>query len=571
MDKISTIFPGALDHAVLTWIQELSPYGVCITDTELTVQGWNLWMESASGLKREDVIGRKLIDLFPELTSRRLDRHFANALKGEVSVLSTVLHKYLFPFPTPVADSSVGHMLQTARIGPLIVQGTQVVGTITTIEDVTQREHQQLQLRKQTERQELFSWALAHLLRSSDPDAMVKQVFPRISAQMTVDVYFNYMLEDDGKTLRLNSAAGIPPALKRQVALRNVGQSLCEASDPRTGTFVFGDLHESDDERVALQRQIGLRAYVCHPLQVEDKIIGTLSFGSRIRNSFEPEEIEFTRVVAQYVGIAIERSRTIHALRNAQEELKLYAKSLDEKVQERTAKLQESINELESFSYSLAHDVRAPLRHIYGYSQLLMEDCEASMSEQAKNYVGSIMRSIQKLDALTKDILAYTQVSRQSIQTAAVDLDALLKDLAARNPALSEPDVLTIKRPLENVRGERLLLGQCISNLLDNSLKFISPGTAPRIIVSTESRIDSSVNPARKTVRVWVEDNGVGIAPDYHEKIFNIFERLSNHTQGTGIGLAIVAKAVQKMGGQFGVESDIGRGSKFWIELPSAE
>jgi signal transduction histidine kinase len=121
-------------------------------------------------------------------------------------------------------------------------------------------------------------------------------------------------------------------------------------------------------------------------------------------------------------------------------------------------------------------------------------------------------------------------------------------------------------RVLPKVLGERVLLNQVLSNLMDNALKFVKKGVQPKIVVR---RCDMQDGSHPNAARICVEDNGVGISPDYHAKIFNIFETLTTDHKGTGIGLAIVAKAMTKMNGKFGVESEPGRGSRFWIELPT--
>lgn len=562
-----------LDRAILHWMHELSPHGICATDTDLKIRSWNSWLEAASGLSKAEVIGKSLLESFPEIKARRLDAYFHKALKGEISMLSAGFHQYLFRFPSPIKSPGFSLMLQAFRIAPLMENGV-VVGTITTIEDVTQREYQNSLLRKQSERQELFSWALAHLLQSRDPDTLVKRLFPRVSAFMNVDTYWTYLMEDDGR-LHLHSSAGISPGLKQQITERFPGEAFAEAS-ASGDTFQLSNIQETSSIDAASHRQLGLHAYVCHPLTVDDKVIGTLSFGSRSRAMFDKEEVEFTRVIAQYVAIAIERLRNVDALRKAQEELSRHAESLEAKVQERTAKLRESIADLESFSYSLAHDLRAPLRHIQGYAQLLKEDFGENISPEATAYVDAIARSIKRLDALTQDILTYNQVSRHKVEMLPIDLEAVVQDVIARNPAFSEPGVVIVKSPLHPVLGERVLLDQSLGNLLDNALKFVPKSVRPQIIVRTELRSPEpeGTRPRafchRERVRIWVEDNGIGIAPEFHGKIFGIFERLASDSQGTGIGLAIVSKAVDRMGGSLGVVSESHKGSRFWIELPAA-
>jgi PAS domain S-box-containing protein len=585
----------SLDRAILGWMQELTPHGILVTDTELRVKRWNLWLETNSGLARTEVLDRPLFEIFPEVAARRMDRYFRNALEGQVSLLSSALHGYLLPFPSPVREAGLLHMLQAARVAPLMEQD-QVVGTITTIEDVTQREFQNSRVYRQHQRQELFSWALAQLIEAPDPEGMVKQIFPRISAHIFVDTYLNYLLEPDGR-LYLHSSGGISREMREKLAAIHLSGTLCGTSGGRPEPVTFSSIHRSEEAKLEFARQLGLRAYVCNPLLVGEKLIGTLAFASRTRDHFTEDEVEFTGIVAQYVAIAIDRARNESALRRAQAELSRHAESLEQKVQERTRNLQETIAELESFSYSLAHDVRAPLRHIHGFSQALIEDHNHELSTEARKHVGSIDRAIQRLDALTLDILEYSKVASKPVQLTPVALEPLVREIISHNGALSVPGVVTVNSPLHSVLAERSLLDQCLTNLLDNALKFIPTPVAPRITVTTElrngehnqepdARADKpsaplhpvgpsatrEQNPTRKArwVRIWVEDNGIGISPEFHGKIFGIFERLSHQQEGTGIGLAIVSKSIQRMGGRLGVESQSGQGSRFWVELPAA-
>ena len=143
-------------------------------------------------------------------------------------------------------------------------------------------------------------------------------------------------------------------------------------------------------------------------------------------------------------------------------------------------------------------------------------------------------------------------------------IDSLLKEvLTVMNPVSAPAINLEIAPNLLPVLATPTLLGQCLSNLVSNAAKFVAPGTTPRIHIYTEPRDDR--------VRIWVEDNGLGIDPAYHGKIFGLFERAGNvrDHDGTGVGLAIVARASQRMGGSCGVESSLGSGSRFWIELPA--
>jgi signal transduction histidine kinase len=197
------------------------------------------------------------------------------------------------------------------------------------------------------------------------------------------------------------------------------------------------------------------------------------------------------------------------------------------------------------------------------YAQALLEDSGAELSATGRDYAQKIARSAQRMDHLTQDLLTYTRVSREGVMLERIDLTALIRDVMQTYPSLLPwSAAIELRGAFPAVLGHAPSLMQCFSNLLDNAIKFAAPDRPPRIEVSAELRGD--------TVRVNVSDNGVGIAPEHHERIFGIFERVSHRANGTGIGLAIVRRAVERMGGRVGVESTPGNGATFWLELPHA-
>jgi signal transduction histidine kinase len=173
------------------------------------------------------------------------------------------------------------------------------------------------------------------------------------------------------------------------------------------------------------------------------------------------------------------------------------------------------------------------------------------------------MRSAVRLDRLIQDVLSYTRILHAKVPMEPVDLDRLVRDLIETFPngQLPKPEI-TIKGSLPKVMGNQALLAQCVSNLLSNGAKFVSPGTTALVEISAEATDDASI-------RVWFKDNGIGIASENHNRIFRLFERIHPATEyeGTGIGLTIVRKAIERMGAQVGFESALGKGSSFWIQL----
>jgi PAS domain S-box-containing protein len=248
--------------------------------------------------------------------------------------------------------------------------------------------------------------------------------------------------------------------------------------------------------------------------------------------------------------------------KQAEELMKSEAKRLDALVEQRTASLQETIGELEAFSYSISHDMRAPLRAMQGYAKALLADYNDRLDPEATHYLDRISRSSNRLDSLIQDVLAYSRVTKDEILLHTVDVERLIDDILSSHPEFQAPQVrVTIEKPLHRVLGHEAYLTQCITNLLGNAIKFVPPGVVPEIGIRSE-RLNGKV-------RLWFEDNGIGIDPSHHERIFQIFGQVYPEKKygGTGIGLAIVRKAVQRMNGEAGVESGMDKGSRFWLVL----
>jgi signal transduction histidine kinase len=233
-------------------------------------------------------------------------------------------------------------------------------------------------------------------------------------------------------------------------------------------------------------------------------------------------------------------------------------------IQELNDKLKTANEELEAFSYSVSHDLRSPLRAMQGYAHALLEDFGNKLEGEGEEYLQRIKKAAVRMDALVQDVLAYSRLSKVDVQIVPVELDALLQEIIRDSRGLAQARAhVAVKTPLHAVMGHEACLTQCLSNLLENSAKFVPLGKAPSIVVRTELRSSS--------VRIWVEDNGIGIDPAHHHRIFQMFGRVhhNNTYEGTGMGLTIVKKAVERMGGTLGLESTLGEGSRFWIDLPA--
>jgi signal transduction histidine kinase len=256
--------------------------------------------------------------------------------------------------------------------------------------------------------------------------------------------------------------------------------------------------------------------------------------------------------------------RDITLLKQTQEQLEAHAAALEARVQERTARLQETVGELEAFSYSLSHDMRAPLRAIQGFAEVIIEE-EGYKTPDSLEYLRKIIAAANRMDRLIRDVLSFARFSRTEIEMSAVNLDELVRDIIRERPELQPPRAtVVVDHPLIAVQGHAASLTQCLTNLLDNAVKFMPPRKQARVRVYTDMHDDR--------VRLCVADNGIGIDPAGHKRLFGMFERLNpaHSYQGTGVGLAIVRRAAERMHGSVGVQSAEGLGSTFWIELQKA-
>jgi PAS domain S-box-containing protein len=259
-----------------------------------------------------------------------------------------------------------------------------------------------------------------------------------------------------------------------------------------------------------------------------------------------------------------EQRRAAEALNDARQALAQQNQVLENTVQQRTASLRDTIMELEAFSYSISHDMRAPLRAMQGYSDALLNDYHAKLEPEAAHYLQRISRAASRLDLLIRDVLAYSRIVKGDVDLKAINLETLIADIIQNYPNLHPSKIRVVVSTLPTVMAHEALLTQVISNLLGNAVKFSNPQIQPEVRISAETN--------GSEVRICFEDNGIGIDSQHHQQIFQIFGRVypEKKYEGTGIGLAVVKKAAERMGGTAGVQSALGKGSRFWITLKRA-
>jgi signal transduction histidine kinase len=259
-------------------------------------------------------------------------------------------------------------------------------------------------------------------------------------------------------------------------------------------------------------------------------------------------------------ALLLERRRR----RRAKEALDELNAELETRIEARTNALNAKTRELESFAYSVAHDLKAPLRGIDGYTGLLLEDYAQELEGEGRTFLEKIQGSTDEMNQLIDDLLAYSRLERRELKTDRVELAPVINSL------VEEKRREATERPIEfvvDVNGAIVIadisgLAQAVRNYLDNAIKFTRKVTQPRIEVGSKEDSERCL--------LWVRDNGIGFDMKYHDRIFDIFQRLNGTEDypGTGVGLAIVRKAMERIGGKAWAESEPGNGATFYLEFP---
>lgn len=337
---------------------------------------------------------------------------------------------------------------------------------------------------------------------------------------------------------------GIPEALRR--------------GEPFLVENISTPEHPSPMEQVLIEE--GVQSYAMLPLIYGGDLLGVLLLGSGESGRCGTEVLEIAGEIADVLAVAIQQVRLM-------EQVQQHAEQLERRVEQRTRELKEAQTELEAFTYSISHDLRGHLWTVQGFTDLLAEKYAEALGPDGLDYVDSIADGARAMTVLLQDLLTYSHINRGELTPSPVDLDRLVADLKVRfDTRIAAREVSVISEaPLGTVLAHKSTLEQVLAQLLDNAITYVPQDRKPLIRLRTEM--------VEGRTRLWVEDNGVGIPPEQRKRIFRVFQRLhaDEAYPGTGIGLAIVQRGIARMGGQVGVESAPGEGSRFWVELPTAE
>jgi PAS domain S-box-containing protein len=413
----------------------------------------------------------------------------------------------------------------------------------------------EMTLREKRARTQLLNETLTHLLTSEEPENMVRDLFPRVASSLKLDVYLNYVLEVGGQRLRLHSAGGLTEEQTRAFSVLEMGQAMCGKSAQTLLPVVETKLQQSTDPRAAALKSIGLDAYVCHPMLVGERLIGTLSFGSRSLGEFGVDEINFLRTITQYVAIALDRAAHNRALSESGEALRASE-----------ARLMEADRRKDEFIALLAHELRNPLGPIRNGLAVLNSDVPR---EQATRALATIERQTVHMTKLVDDLLDVARVKngKLNLTMRRVELVEVVGKSIEDHRSTLEQDGRRIELEFAQeplwVRGDDTRISQIVENLLTNACKFT--GDDGTITISLKKSGDRAV--------LKVIDTGIGMEPGTISRLFEPFSQadasLDRSRGGLGLGLALVKGLVDSHAAEIAVHSDgLGKGCTFTISFP---
>ncbi len=502
--------PVAPELAVrlLAAIVDSSDDAIISKDLAGTITSWNKAAERIFGYAADEIIGQSVFKLVPLERQPEEERILAGLRNGE----------RLDHYET-VRVRKDGSLVQVAlTVTPIIDSAGQVVGASKVVHDITVQ-------KRAVEATRL----LASIVDSSD-DAIISK-----------------------------SLTGVVTSWN-QSAERIFGYTAAEAIG-RHISFLIPEERWEEEPQILARLQQGVRVDHFETIRRrKDGQLREISLTiSPVRNS-EGIIIGASKIARDIT----ERKQSERALKAVQAELTQANAKLEQMVAERTASLREAVAQMEEFSYTVSHDLRAPLRAMQTYSEALLDEHSGQLDESGLHYLNRIAANARRLDKMVLDLLTYSRITRSDLKMAPVPLDRLAREIVENYPGMQPAEADIVIEPLGTVLGHEPSLVQAVANLLTNAVKFVAPGVRPCIRVWGEAK------GSRR--RIWFEDNGIGIPLAVQPRLFQMFERIapSSDYEGNGVGLAIVRKALQRMGGAVGMESDGTTGSRFWFELPAA-
>jgi PAS domain S-box-containing protein len=517
---------------LLAAIVESSDDAIISKDLNGIIMSWNAGAQRMFGYAADEIIGKSVTTLMP-----------ADRQKEEPNILARLRRGERTEHYETIRRRKDGTELEVSlTVSPIKDASGVVVGASKIARDITERKRAELQ-------QQVLYELTSAVNRAAALPEIYKVAIDAICRCQSTKRAALLLYGPDG-VMRFKEWRNLSDEYRKAVEGHSPWRrDETDAQPVGIDDVSFAALEDSLREVVLRE---GIQSLVFLPVTYEGRLLGKCMIYYDTPHHFTPEELRPVETIIAQVAFAIERQKT--------------SENLERMVNERTASLREAIGQMEEFSYSVSHDLRAPVRAMQCYAEVLMEDYGTQLDAKAQKYLERIIQSGGRMDRLIQDILTYSRMSRREVKLQFVSLDRLTREIVRQHFDMSSGSAdISVEGKLADVVGHEPSLSQAISNLIHNAVKFVPAQTRPKVRLHAERH--------NGEVRLWVEDNGIGIKPEYQHRLFNVFERVhpEKNYEGTGIGLAIVRKAAERMGGKAGVESDGIHGSRFWIQLPAAE
>ncbi len=429
---------------------------------------------------------------------------------------------------------------------------------------LSERKRMEEELRKSEVRFRLLSETAGQLLASRNPQRIVNELCQKIMEHLDCHAFFNFLVDEQVGKLHLNTCGGISEEEIERIEWLDYGVAVCGCAAQTGARIVAEDIFHTPDIRTELVKSYGIQAYACHPLTARGEVIGTLSFGTKTRAHFSSEDLALMKTVTDQVAVAMERVRLIEELRESRDELELRVQKRTAELKRYMARLEQSNQALQDFVSIASHDLQEPLRKVKTFGERLDQKCGDSMGKDGRDYLDRMLRATERMQSLLKSLLDYSRVTSRAELFQEIELSALIGEV------LSDLEV-SVERSggkvewgdLPMIQADPSQMRQLFQNLIGNGLKFHRKGEKPVVLVR-------STTPDEHTLEIVVEDNGIGFDMKHLDRIFAPFQRLHGRSEfeGTGMGLAICKKIVERHGGSIAAESIPGRGSTFIVRLP---
>lgn len=409
-------------------------------------------------------------------------------------------------------------------------------------------------------------WKVAEkLLASEKPQDIIEELCIKVMDFLDCGAFFNYLIDEDKSKLYLNASAGVPKEIYKEIEWLDYDSSACGYVALDGSKVVLENVQESNDAKANLIRPFEVRAHACHPIMEQNKVIGTLSFCTKKKDSFNEDELALMKAVADQVAIAISRMRTERLLIK-QQQIIISAE------REKSEALKKAIEMKDEFLSIISHEFKTPLTVINSAVQAMQVICRNELSVKARGFLGKILQNSNRQLKLVNNLLDVTRMDAGhfKVNKQNIDIVFLTKSIIESIKVFAEQksinlsfksDLLKKVVALDEEKYERVLL-----NLLSNAIKYTPEGKSINV------RLFQKKIKRDYKVCVQVIDKGLGIPEDKQELIFERFEQvdrsLSRQAEGTGIGLYLVKMFVEMMDGEITFESKEAKGSKFTIMLP---